>query len=228
MPCTQTQVGRPIPYLTRYALTLLIPWTLIISVLAGLIIHLNSKATIKQAENEARTYHRLNLHYRAWGARLGGVYASVDKVTPNPYLNAAGRIVTTTDGRQLTLINPAYMTRMVFDDLNASYPDGVVSKLTSTAPKNPNNVPDEWEKQALASFERGEKQDVSQVISLHGQPYLRLISRFVTEKPCLKCHAQDGYREGDIRCVAIWSGFLTRDLTAMYQSLLALESLLSN
>jgi hypothetical protein len=88
---------------------------------------------------------------------------------------------------------------LVFDDLNASFPEGVVSKLTSTAPKNPNNAPDEWEKQVLASFERGEKQEVSQVISLHGKPYPRLISQFITQKPCLKCHAQDGYREGDIR-----------------------------
>jgi PAS domain S-box-containing protein len=34
---------------------------------------------------------------------------------------------------------------------------------------------------------------------MNGKPYLRYISAFTADKPCLKCHATQGYKVGDIR-----------------------------
>lgn len=34
---------------------------------------------------------------------------------------------------------------------------------------------------------------------IQGRPHLRLMRPLVTEEPCLKCHARQGYRKGETR-----------------------------
>mgnify|MGYP001358323780 CR=1 FL=1 len=136
-----------------FSLALLIVWTVIIASVATATLVVHHRDTILEAENEARDYFRLNYFYRAWGARMGGVYAQADKVLPNPYLDLPDRDLVTADGRRLTLINPAYMTRMVFEDIRKSSENPVISKLTSLNPINPINAPDPWERKALVDFE---------------------------------------------------------------------------
>jgi len=186
-------------FVKTYGVIQIVIWTAMIALVLSMTVYFHHYYTLKSAENEARDYYRLNLFYRAWGARLGGVYAPMDKVEPNPHLKIARRDVTTSDGQRLTLINPAYMTRMVFEAIKESSPAPIISKLVSLKPLNPVNVPDPWERGALAAIERGEITERSEVTVMNGTPYLRLISRFVTEEPCLKCHAAQGYRLGDIR-----------------------------
>ena len=55
--------------------------------------------------------------YRQWGARHSGVYVPVTPETPpNPYLShIPERDITTPSGKKLTLVNPAYMTRQVYE-----------------------------------------------------------------------------------------------------------------
>jgi len=183
----------------HFGYPLLLAWTAVLITLLVIMLSQHHKYRLKLVENEARDYSRLNLDYRTWAARMGGVYVPLDRAIPNPHLSIQGRDVTTTDGRQLTLINPAYMTRMVFEDMRASSRKGIISKLTSLKPLNPVNTPDEWERSALAAFESEGIVERSQITAIEGKPYMRLISRFVTEKPCLKCHEHQGYREGDIR-----------------------------
>ncbi|NVN99464.1 MAG: DUF3365 domain-containing protein [Geobacteraceae bacterium] len=183
----------------NYTYRLLLYWTVVILVLLTLMLIQHRHYVVNLAENEARDYSRLNLDYRAWAARMGGVYVPIDKAAPNPHLVVQGRDVTTTDGRHLTLINPAYMTRMVFEDMRTSSQRGILSKLTSLKPLNPVNAPDEWERAALDAFEQEGIVERSQITAIEGKPYMRLISRFVTEKPCLKCHEHQGYKEGDVR-----------------------------
>ncbi|HBG05243.1 MAG TPA: histidine kinase [Geobacter sp.] len=174
-------------------------WTLFIVLLAALTLHLQHLGTIRSAQSEARDYFSLNRSYRAWAAGMGGLYVPADKVAPNPYLDSRRRTLTTREGKELTLVNPAYMTRIVFESLKASSPNPVVSKITSLKPLNPSNAPDPWEREALAAFERGEGAERTEVTTLYGKPYLRFMSRFMTEQDCLDCHGQQGYRLGDVR-----------------------------
>ena len=183
----------------RYGAAYIAAWSALITMLACGTVHFHHLDIIKEAENEARDYFILNQFYRAWSARLGGVYAPADKVVPNPYLAAPRRDVSTADGQRLTLVNPAYMTRMVFESIRKASQTPVVSKLTSLKPLNPVNVADSWEKESLGAFARGECTERSQITSLNGKPYLRYIARFVTEQACLACHARQGYRLGDVR-----------------------------
>lgn len=185
--------------LKRFGGKTILVWTILIGTLLGIRINDNNHELIYDATNEARDYFRLNLFYRTWASKMGGVYVPVDKVTPNPYLQVPNRDITTSDNHQLTLVNPAYMTRMVFEEILTASPDPIINKITSLKPLNPVNAPDEWEKQSLMAFDRKEYSEHSEVTEMSGQPYLRFISAFTTSEACLKCHAHQGYKVGDVR-----------------------------
>jgi PAS domain S-box-containing protein len=149
------------------------------------------------ARNSAQITFENDVLYRRWAAMQGGVYVPVSKHTPpNPYLNVPDQDVTTSSGLSLTLVNPAYMARQV----NQMAVDirGSQGHITSLNPVRPENAPDSWEAAALKSFERGIK-EVSSVEKIAGQEHMRLMRPFVAEKACLKCHASQGYKGGDIR-----------------------------
>jgi PAS domain S-box-containing protein len=174
----------------------MIGWT----VIAFILIWINWSSTqgniLDIARAEARTNIEKDLIYRAWNTSHGGVYAPVTENTqPNPYLNVPEREITTPSGKLLTLINPAYMTRQVYEIQKSS---GLRAHLTSLNPLNPNNKADAWETQSLQSFETGVT-EVDSIEIIEGQRYLRLMRPFITQEGCLKCHAIQGYKVGDVR-----------------------------
>ena len=151
------------------------------------------------ARAEARSALERDLLYRRWGAFHGGVYVPVTENTPpNPYLShVPERDIVTPSGRHLTLVNPSYMTRQVYELTKENERFGK-GHITSLKPLRPENAPDPWEAEVLRSFERGVT-EAMEIKRLHGKPYLRLMRPFVTEASCLKCHANQGYREEETR-----------------------------
>jgi signal transduction histidine kinase len=184
--------------LQRYELSLAAGWTLVICALCCINVLHERAQTLETARTQARSNFQRDVTYRQWNAASGSVYVEVSKQTPpNPYLShIPERDVTTTTGKRLTLVNPAYMTRLVFD--LAAHGQEVRGHISSLRPVRPQNLPDPWETSALQAFARGEK-EVSSVQQVAGTSYLRLMSPLVTAKECLKCHGKDGYRLGDIR-----------------------------
>jgi PAS domain S-box-containing protein len=147
---------------------------------------------------EARASFAKDLVYRRWATMHGGVYVPVSDITPpNPYLSGIPkRDVVTIDGDRLTLVNPAYMTRQVHELGQESY--GIKGHITSLNPLRPENAADAWETGALQSFTSGVK-EVSSLEVVDGEEVVRFMRPMITESGCLKCHAEQGYREGDIR-----------------------------
>ncbi len=146
---------------------------------------------------EARSSHAKDIAYRRWNSQLGGVYAETgDMVQPNPYLEVENQDVTTDKGQQLTMINPAFMTRMVHEIMAES--EGIRGHITSLNPIRPANSPEEWEAEALHAFQEGAT-EVSYIHGENGVRVFRFMRPLVTEKSCLKCHAKQGYQLGDIR-----------------------------
>lgn len=88
------------------------------------------------------------------------------------------------------------MTRQVHELAGKTY--GHKGHITSLNPIRPQNAPDPWEKQALEQFERG-KTEISSMEILDETKYLRLMRPLITEKGCLTCHTDQGYKIGDIR-----------------------------
>lgn len=161
-----------------------------------------------QRENEvhgilrqtARTSIERDKLYRLWNARHDGVYVPMTKTTqPNPYLTlqmAPHRDLKISANLTLTMINPAYMSRQIYE--LAKEKNIVTGHLVSLNPVNPKNMADPWEQKALQAVEQG-AEDYSETISLEGQEYFRMLLPLRTERPCLKCHAVQGYKEGDLR-----------------------------
>jgi PAS domain S-box-containing protein len=135
--------------------------------------------------------------YRLWAAKHGGVYVPTSEQTPaNPYLaHILERDITTPSGRPLTLMNPAYMTRQVHELASELF--GSRGKITSLDPLRPENRPDAWEMQALLQFAAGES-EYSSLELMEGETFLRVMSPFYAESPCLHCHASQGYQIGDL------------------------------
>jgi len=190
--------NKPFTKKNRYVFYLFLAWTAFVVLSLLLTIRDHRKAVLEEAAIEARTHLELNLEYRSLISKLGGVYASVDAISPNPYLNVLKRDIETKDGDKLTLLNPAYLTRIIFEAIKKKSSLPVINKITSLKSVNPMNVPDEWEEKALRLFEK-ERREATGITSINGEPYLRLMRPFITETSCLKCHGHQGYEEGDVR-----------------------------
>ncbi len=183
--------------LKRFSVALAILWTAFVAVSVGWQSHRLRTDAMDQARIQAREAHEKDLVYRLWNAETGAVYVPItDKIQPNPYLKTPNRDVVTTGGLRLTLINPAYMTRMVHGLQRQR--NMILGHITSLQPIRPENAPDSWETAALNSFIRGEK-EYSSVEIMDGKPFMRLMRPLITEESCLKCHSAQGYKVGSIR-----------------------------
>ena len=183
--------------LNKYLWTLVLIWTVAIVASLGWNIYQLKQSILTVARTSAEISYNKDLIYRRWVSKQGGVYVPVSEMTPaNPYLKVPNRDIKTPHGLLLTLVNPAYMTRQVNE--MAMEMSGFQGHITSLNPIRPENRPDPWEKEALKIFDRGKK-ETNSVQMLSGKEYFRFMRPFVTEKSCLKCHAVQGYKEGDIR-----------------------------
>ncbi|MGE5476493.1 MAG: ATP-binding protein [Bacteroidales bacterium] len=184
--------------LRRATVMVALAWTLAVAASLGWNLFNAWDNARGLAMREARIHFNKDAAIRLWAARHGGVYVEVDDTTPpNPNLaHVPERDVQTPSGRHLTLMNSAYMIRQ----LMAEYSDrsGVRGRITSLRPANPDNAADEWETMVLRRFEAGER-EISEIATLDGQPYLRLMTALMADPPCLKCHGKLGYRAGDVR-----------------------------
>ncbi|NQT24005.1 DUF3365 domain-containing protein [candidate division KSB1 bacterium] len=181
----------------RATVLILTFWTLAIAASVVWNVRLLHDAMFEAATHDARNSFNKDVLYRRWATSHGGVYVPVTDMTPpNPHLtDIFERDLVTPSGRRLTLMNPAYMTRQVHE-LGLQY--GSRGHITSLKPLRPENAPDAWEKVALHAFEQGKTEVISQEM-LDDQPELRFMKPLVTEAGCLKCHAVQGYKEGEIR-----------------------------
>ncbi len=181
----------------RWWAVLLLIWG--VGVWMTLTVHVADIRTqsIRIATEGARNMFRMVVLTRSWNSSHGGVYVPVTPQTqPNPYLDVKRRDVTTTDGQALTLVNPAYMTRLIAE--MAESDSGAIFRLTSLRPVRPQNAPDDWERAALLSFENGNKETIEVT---QGPPaeQLRYMAPLQVQQSCMSCHARQGYRVGDVR-----------------------------
>lgn len=184
----------------RYAQWLVVGYLAVVA-LCTLVVYAEFRQIDRQIETLARERGNVLFHLveltRDWNARHGGIYAPVTEATqPNPYLRHPKRDLVTTEGLRLTMINPAYMTRQIAEI--AEQADGVKFHITSLKPIRPANAADPWESEALRLFEKG-RSEVLMEQSVAGVPVHRYMAPLVIKQPCLKCHAEQGYKLGDIR-----------------------------
>lgn len=177
---------------------LIVLWFVLISV--SLIWNLNSisSSVFQNAKMQTSAFFDQIEIMRAWNAKHGGVYIKVEKdIYPNPYLDVPLRDLSVDSlGIDLTLINPAYMTRLVA--YTAKQKNKTQFHITSLNPIRPQNKADKWESKMLESFENGTK-DTIELQTMNGEMVYKYMRPLIVKKACMKCHAKQGYEIGDIR-----------------------------
>ena len=186
-------------FIFSLAMLTMVVWTVVVS--GSLIWNMRhaEKQAMDTAYAEVKTSQNKDNTFRRWASEHGGVYVPItDKQTSVPWLgHVPGRDVMTTDGRALTLLNPASVLRQIMDRYDKDY--GVRGRITGLKYLNPANAPDPWEKQQLEIFTVGTKQEIWAIAELDGQPHLRYLRAMFMEPGCEKCHAVLGYQLGDMR-----------------------------
>ncbi len=194
----QTLVDRQARILKYVFWIAMVAWTLVLGGLLTWQIHYIRSMNWEMARAEARANFNKDQAFRLWATKHGGVYVPATAETPpNPRLDhIPERDIETPSGKQLTLMNPAYMVRQLNEQFRELY--GVVGHITSTRLLREENAPDDWERAALEAFEGG-TEEVLSVAQINGTPYLRLMQPMIAQEGCLKCHGHQGYEVGDVR-----------------------------
>jgi PAS domain S-box-containing protein len=158
-------------------------------------LYLLDKEAFNVALESGRSMFRMIDTTRLWNASHGGVYVPISDLSPpNPYLDIPDRDVTTVDGKRLTMINPAYMTRQISEI--AREVNSVEFHITSLKPIRPGNMPTPWEEAALKQFDNGSVEEARSLIP--DGTFIYMAPLKVT-KGCLRCHEKQGYKDGDTR-----------------------------
>ena len=112
----------------------------------------------RMALDNARANYQKDVAFRTWATTKGKIYLAPSERTPvNAYMaHIPDRDIVSTDGKLLTLINPATMLREMMEDYGELF--GVRGRIVSEAPLNPANRADAWEQKAIDAFRTGKNE----------------------------------------------------------------------
>jgi signal transduction histidine kinase/CheY-like chemotaxis protein len=160
-------------------------------------IHNTNQRAKDNALFQARTIYDTDMIYWRWNLTLGGLYTETsDRARPNLQLPEGQRSVVTRNGVSLTYINPAYMTRLVYELWGEN--TDIRRHIAGENPLRAANKPDDWEAAALAKLRSGELEYSEILPDSSGLQYLRYMGPLKVEERCIPCHTTQGYKYGDI------------------------------
>lgn len=163
---------------------------ILLMVVSGISLWLNLRLAARHHEELATRMGRSLLQSiiatRQWNAEHGGFYLPVsDVIRPNPYLKDPQRDVVTQEGVRLTKVNPAYMTRLLADELRKG--QDVMIHITGLDPVNPGNRPDPWEERTLKKLSAGAREASAVEQGRDGRVF-RLMAPLRSDAACFRCH----------------------------------------
>lgn len=184
--------------LRRYVWGMVAFWTAAIAIVLAWELADERNQAVKIARGEAAGAWKKEAAVYQWVANAGGLYVPINEFTkPAENLDhTADRSATTASGKKLMLIaTPTVMERLHSIAFGQS---GVRGHLTSLQPIRPQNAPNPWEKQALEAFAQGSTEEYHEEL-LDGKQYMRYMRPLRTEASCVSCHAEQGFKVGEIR-----------------------------
>ncbi len=167
--------------------------TIAMSVSLYFIAQRHEKLIIKLVDSEARILSKQIVFTTRWIADHGGVFIWVPWKEPSQYLSEPER--TYIEGERF--IGTAMGTKELS---KYAQEEGVFwFHITSLKLLNPENAPDEFEKEALIKFETGQTKEFSNIEKIGPSYFYRYIAPLYIEQSCLGCHSHQGYKIGDVR-----------------------------
>ncbi|MBS3976066.1 MAG: diguanylate cyclase [Syntrophomonadaceae bacterium] len=175
----------------------LLVWAVL--VFASLLWNLYSlrQNTLNTFKYEAKTLAGVALSTIMWTSQHERVYVPLTEWIPmEPFFSELPeREVVTTDGLRLTQVSHALISRQVAEQALLHGWEQKSIRMTSLQPLNPVNAPDDWEKDALKSFEN----EQTEKFTLSGDESglsLKYMMSLRAKAECLDCHVD--HREGDL------------------------------
>ncbi|MCF8056575.1 MAG: DUF3365 domain-containing protein [Desulfocapsa sp.] len=149
------------------------------------------------AQEIARAFFEQIVASRRWNLMHGGVYVyTTENSPPNQFLPKDKQSIWDVNGRQLTMINPADMTRQIAAITQER--GWVRFHITSLTPLSAGNNPYPWEIPWLESFDQGSKEQGA-FTEENGEQLYRYMAPLVYTETCVPCHASSGRKLGDVR-----------------------------
>ncbi len=153
------------------------------------------------AHETAKAFYEQIIATRHWNLANGGVYVfTTPHSPPNPYLAEETRTIKDENGKSLTLINPAYMTRQIAE---ISQEKGSITfHITSLNPLRKGNAPYPWEIPWLQTFNNGAKEQGAFVME-NGQEIFRYMAPLPFKKTCTPCHLKPDNQYGTRGAISV-------------------------
>ena len=160
----------------------------------------STQSAMSQLDQQARSLLQQIIITRLWIADHGGLFIKQQPgVEANPFLPDTD--ITDQQGKVYHFRNPAMVTR----EISAYAKNAGLYRfhLTSLKLRNPHNAPLPFEKEALQYFddqgyEATREGRSNEIVDNDTRAYVRIVPLLV-EDSCLECHADQGYRVGDVR-----------------------------
>jgi len=157
--------------------------------------NLQNELVMEQARQQARILYKQILLTRQWVSDHQGLFfVKTAGVVENPYLQGAS--IRSEDGTVFVKRNPAMVTRELSE--YAAKSGFCWFRITSLNPVNPENWPDDFERDAMIRFKGGLVEFEAITDTPDGRVH-RYIAPVMVQESCLTCHAEHGYSVGDIR-----------------------------
>ena len=137
---------------------------------------------------------------RKWASTVEGVFIRETRVPPVNSLEQEERVTAVRyTGEQFTLVTvtPMHLLLAIQGMTNQEF--GSRERLTSKQLRNPDNAPDEWEKQALEQLGRGAGIVTQSLPKKGGHGLMRAMIPMRMEKECLECHRDTLVPVGGLR-----------------------------
>lgn len=184
----------------------LVSTALAIAVIAGLgylwFSSIQENHIMEQVKKQAVILYKQVVLTRQWAALHGSVLVpKTAGVRSNPFLEDPD--VTSSDGKVYTKVTPSVMTKMLSD--LASQSRFYSFKITNTELLNPDNAPDELEKEALEQFRHSRKEEVIKIEERNGKTMFRYVAPLYVDEGCLRCHMAQDYKLGQVGgCLSVF------------------------
>jgi len=189
--------GNPATPYRRYFWLLVVGWTTAVAGWLAWNLSQAAREARSLASETARALLEKDLLYREWSILHGGVYLPKSGLEEKAALAPdEEREILTPSGRVLTLLNPAIVSRQVFELQDQQR--GIRGHITSLTPHRPENRPDAWERRALEAFGQGSK-EVSSVEIEQGERYYRMMRPLFIKASCRQCHEEQDRQVGQLR-----------------------------
>jgi PAS domain S-box-containing protein len=153
----------------------------------------NAREQDSIAHETARAFFNQILATRHWNLAHHGVYVyTTEGSPPNIYLPKEKQTILDSDGKTLTLLNPAHMIRQIAEF--SKQKGNIQFHLTSLTPLRTENAPYPWELPWLKSFNRG-IQEQGEFVEEEGKKIFRYMAPLTFKASCFPCHSKPDITE---------------------------------